>query len=443
MQLVSVVRVSTSGQDTEGQVPANRKWAAANGHTIVRVVEIKASAFKVGTDDKPTPLDRELAAILATEPEGIVMRRLDRLSRQGIERGLSTIRRIREAGVKLYFADMGDSAEINELVAAALFHVAAEESRVKSERTRDNHAIISSRDAWSGLAAFGYRTAGTGELNARLEVSEAEASVVREMFQWCAEGASTREIAAWLTDRALTPRGNAWSQAQVRKMLNHEAYATGVTTLTSTPRKPNGKPDVSRRITWDHKHAPIIDRALFDAAHASLADRRNRITYTRDDTLEGLEGALTCSKCSKLGKPGQRLYIARQHKHGKTYQRYQCRVGHGMTRSKAEAAVAERMQGHLTVNNVTVTPDRADPTATALAEAKADLARTNPATAEGRARTQQLWDTIDALEAEVDSQDAATTDRSQTLVWLDATGYATSDWAERRRLVREAGINIP
>src|SRR5689334_25334746 len=111
MDLWSVVRVSTQGQDVEGQRPANQAWAKANGHTITKTVPIKASAFKPGR-----ALDKHLDEIIAAKPEGIVMRRFDRLTRRGMEYGLAITRKLRQAGIKLYLADLGDATEADDAV---------------------------------------------------------------------------------------------------------------------------------------------------------------------------------------------------------------------------------------------------------------------------------------------------------------------------------------
>lgn len=432
MQLVSVVRVSTKGQDTEGQIPANQRWAEANGHTIVKTIPIKDSAYKAGSQ-----LDRKLDEILAAKPEGIVMRRADRLSRRGIERGLATIRRIRTAGVRLFFADLGDAAEANELLLSALFYVAHEESRVKAERTLDNHGVIANRGAWMGVARFGYSVADPGQLNARLIVNDAEVKILTGLFEQCRDGASLNELEEWAASLGYvrpTPKGEKterpWKPkgAQLRKLLDCEAYVTGQTELTSTPKDGDGDPIESKRITWTHSHPPIIDRELFDAAQAAKGSRRNRQDYARDDTLEGLEGALRCSKC------GGKLYLARQVKKGRTYVRYQDRAGHGMRRDKAERYVADMMTGHLMVTGVDIAP-AAPRQETELESLRRELARCNAATDEGFARIVELRRQIAEIGTPAEPEPG-------TVAWVDVSMYETADWPKRRELVRKAGIKI-
>lgn len=439
MELWSVVRVSSAGQDTEGQIPANQRWADANGRTITKTVPIKASAFKPGS-----ALDKHIDAIIAAKPDGVVLRRVDRLSRRGIERGLATLRRFREADVKLFLADMGDAAEVNEMALSGMLYGAYVESKAKSDRTFDNHMVIAGRGAWMSTPPFGYHVANSGTLNARLAVCEAEARIVREIFRRCKRGDSIRDIEAWsasLNYVRPTPKGEQPSRpwracnAQVVKILNREAYATGETELSSTPRDRDGNPVESQRLTWVHKHPAIVDRELYDAATAAKNSRRNRADYSRDNTLVALESAMLCSKCSGSVK----LYLATQRKQGRTYERYQCRKGHGMQRAKAENLVGEMMHGHIEVSGVNVTSDREDPREAELTAMRAELSRANAATDEGFNRIVELRHQIGALEA--GAHDSGQRE-PQHQIYVDATHYATASWAERRELVRTVGIRI-
>lgn len=424
MDLWSIARVSSSGQDVEGQVPANQRWADANGHNVTRLVELKASAYK------PSKLTKLIEEVQGAKPDGIILRRADRLSRQGIEHGLTMVSRLRQARVKVFLSDMGiDITQADKLTLAALFHVAWQESKTKGDRTLDNHAVIASRGAWMGLPAYGYEVHNSKTLNAYLAVCEEEAGIARELFRRCAEGASLRELTAWLNHTAKTRRGKQWDTSTVRKMLRHKPYATGSTALTSTPKDEDGNPIESRRLEWDHEHPVIVSRELFDAAQASLSSRRNRDCYARDDTLEALEGAIVCSRC------GGRLYLATQHKNGHAYVRYQCRMGHGMRKDKAEAYVAGLMTGHLMVAGVDVAP-KTPRQETELEALRKELARTNAATAEGRARITELWARIDELGDQPDEAEP------ETVVWVDVSLYETGTWAERRELCRKAGIRI-
>lgn len=436
MKLWSIARVSSTGQDTEGQVPANQRWADANGHTITRTVELKASAYK------PSKLAELLEEATNAKPDGIVLRRADRLSRQGIRHGLDMMHRFRTAGVKVFLADMGDDAiEADDMLMSALFYGAYKESKVKSDRATDNHMVIADHKAWMGVPPFGYTVVSNGTLNAQLVPSEDEARIVVEMFKRCADGGTLRGLERWAASLGYvrpTPRGvkseRPWKPtgAQIRKILDREAYATGQTELTSTPKDRDGNVVESKRRTWTHEHAALISRELFDAAQASKNERRTRENYDRDDTILELEGAVTCVKC------GHKMYLRNKKINGRYYERYECRCGHGMRRDKLVQFVAGKMTGHIMVTNVERAPVTPTPQHDELTRLRKELSRCNPATDDGWERATELR----ARMAELESSDTQAAIPVPMVTWVDVSEYSSQDWAGRRELCRQAGITI-
>lgn len=101
-------------------------------------------------------------------------------------------------------------------------------------------------------APFGYEY-GPGYV---LQPVEAEAAVVREVFQRFADGAGKQQLAHDLNDRGVpAPAGPKWGYKAVDRILGNPTYAGA--------------------LGWEDKlqadtHAPIVDRALFNRVQARL-----------------------------------------------------------------------------------------------------------------------------------------------------------------------------
>ncbi|MGD1035155.1 MAG: recombinase family protein [Candidatus Dormibacteria bacterium] len=127
-------RVSTDDQVAEDQLLPLRAEAARRGLQVTREFSVAESAF-LGNHR------RELGRLIA-EASGydvVIVWALDRLSREGIEATLSTLRRLRERGVRVislqepWAEAAGDAGELLMAVAA---WVARMESQRRSERTK-------------------------------------------------------------------------------------------------------------------------------------------------------------------------------------------------------------------------------------------------------------------------------------------------------------------
>lgn len=105
-----------------------------------------------------------------------------------------------------------------------------------------------------GAAPYGYERDGEG-----LRIVEAEADVVRSIFEAYRDGASLQEIADELRDREVPTRnGGRWAKRTVSKILNNQTYA-GV-------REWDG-----HRVAADH--VPVISTDLFNDVQNRLAVR--------------------------------------------------------------------------------------------------------------------------------------------------------------------------
>lgn len=131
---------------------------------------------------------------------------------------------------------------------------------------------------WSRL--FGYRTDENGDY----EIVEAEAEVVRMIFDLYLKGASMTGIKGVLEREGIpSPQGkDIWKPSAIKRILDNERYAGGILLQKyiseenlSGKTVMNDGSVVPQYMIWEH-HTPIISRADFEqAAMIRAAKRRN------------------------------------------------------------------------------------------------------------------------------------------------------------------------
>ncbi len=169
----------------------------------------------------------------------------------------------------------------------------------------------------TGGRAYGYRTGEGGQI----EVVEAEARIVREIFAMYLDGYGYARIAAELNARGVEPprghsrrAGSGWMASAIREQLRNSKYAGdwafGVRAWRKHPETRKRLP--RRRDDADvmRLHRPelaIIDRATWDTVQAKLAEHAARYTRAAGErtvlhqrTSYLLSGLLRCSECGSL-----------------------------------------------------------------------------------------------------------------------------------------------
>ena len=134
-RVIVYLRVSTTEQTTENQLPALQQWIRDRGYELVRVYQEQESAWRAGRQG-------ELARLLAELPKRKVdiclVWSLDRLSREGVARVFELVRKFKQHGVQLVSYSepwLEQSGELAELLYAIAAWIAEFESRRRSERT--------------------------------------------------------------------------------------------------------------------------------------------------------------------------------------------------------------------------------------------------------------------------------------------------------------------
>jgi DNA invertase Pin-like site-specific DNA recombinase len=315
-------------------------WELADGHLYV---EDAVSGALMTPEGRP-----ELFRLLAAcEGKGrrpfdvVVVSHEDRLGRDMYRTGI-VVKRIIEAGVRLFSVASGerklDTATDDLLMAIGGFGAQLERESA-SRRGRAKAFDSARRGHATGMYAFGYVSV---EVNGHreLRVNEAQAEIVREIFDLCQQGYGIRRIAHRLNEQHSGL--HKWSQTAARDILKNPIY-TGWIVFGRT--RVAIRQGVRRKVQvpeaeWVRVERPelrIVPQSLWDAAQVRKA--ATFVTYPQapDGRLSGkpersalasnylLAGMLRCGVCG-----GRMVSLKRRRDHGgKYYFYYVCWTSRG------------------------------------------------------------------------------------------------------------------
>jgi site-specific DNA recombinase len=240
---------------------------------------------------------------------------LDRLSRK-LAHQLLLSEEFEQAGVSLRVVTMPDGAKTPEAqLLTNVRGIIAEYERAKIlERTaRGRRGRAQAGHAPYGRRTLGYLYVKHADKGAHYEVHPDEAALVQRIFRLCVEGGySTYAIAALLTregvptsmDQRRALQAPGWHTSTIASILHNTAYI-GTLYDGKTQRLPGrcnpDKKTRSRRVPQEEwipiAVPPIIDPAMFEAAHTQL--QRNKRLAKRNRKHEYLlaNGRLRCGQC--------------------------------------------------------------------------------------------------------------------------------------------------
>jgi site-specific DNA recombinase len=253
----------------------------------------------------------------------------DRLSRSYAYQVL-LVEELQRQGVEIVFLnhDIGRTPEENLLLQVQGMMAEYERAKIlERSRRGKRHAAKAGAVNVLGGAPYGYRYVGKyeGGGQARYEVVEAQAEVVRQIFSWVAlNRCSIGEVCRRLQEREIpSPRGKSyWDRTTVWGILKNPAYVgqarfgkTRVGPQRPRLRSQRGRPSQPRKDSSvydtpveDQIAIPvpaIVDEAVFAAVAGQLAENRFRLRERRRGGRYLLQGLLVCEKCgyAYYGKP--------------------------------------------------------------------------------------------------------------------------------------------
>lgn len=307
LRVALYTRVSTDIQverdSLAGQRGALRTFALAQGYVVVH--EYEDGGLSGTLSERERPALRQLMADAERRAFDLVLVfRLDRLARNTYLTH-RLIGELREAGVHFQsmedkLVDTRDPMSDFGISLSSLFAAREREAMIVRFSAGLRSAVTRGRYP-GGIVAYGYRVS-----NGLLEIDEAEAEVVREVFHRSAAlGESTIKIARALNDRGVPTKyvregrgvrhratAGVWTPGAVRRLLTNRTY-TGVYEYGKRRRR-GAEP---RPVTLGT--APIIvSPEVFAQAAETL--RRNLLISTRNaKQVYLLRSLIKCAACGR------------------------------------------------------------------------------------------------------------------------------------------------
>jgi len=149
MKTAAYIRVSTTGQNLEGQRREIERWIAGNVAHPEEVIWFEDK--KTGNNLDRSGFKALQAAVFHGEIDMIIIYKLDRVSRSLID-GLTTIQGWLEKGIRLVSTSQqfDFSGATGRLIASVLFSVAEMEQETRKERQQAGIAVAKDRGAYKG-----------------------------------------------------------------------------------------------------------------------------------------------------------------------------------------------------------------------------------------------------------------------------------------------------
>jgi site-specific DNA recombinase len=318
MQLDGYIRVSRVGARSgdsfispEVQREQITTWASLRGVTI--------AAWHTDLDQTGGILSRPglnamMERVRARQTGGIVVARLDRLSRAGVADALKLVEELKQCGAELAVVDLGvDPTTVFGEFATTLMLALA---RLERRRVGENWRIAREKAIGRGVHFFDAVGYSRDDESGRLVPNE-HAPQIREVFRRKASGASWGDLARYLNDAGVpTTTGSAWQPRAVAHLIAKRVY------LGEAYHGDNRLRDA---------HDALVTAADWEAANRTqpaLNDGVGRL-------LSG--GLVRCASCRHTMKG------ARAHSGKKVLEQYRCKKDHAGGRCPAPATIV----GHI------------------------------------------------------------------------------------------------
>lgn len=255
-----------------------------------------------GTKEDRPEFQRLLADCRAGKIDMIITKSISRFARNTVTL-LKTVRELKLLGIDVFFEEnkIHSLQAEGEVLLTILSSYAQAESFSASENTKWRIRKGFERgEVMNWRFMYGYNITKDS-----VEIDEAEAAIIREVFNRARDGESFRSICRDLNERGIRGLlGGKWSTAYLYQVLGNEKYA-GNALLQKTFVNNHIDKKVVRnngelpRIFVEGSHPPIVDQDTFDAVQVILA--RNKAQRAGKKPPEQCEftGRIICPKCKK------------------------------------------------------------------------------------------------------------------------------------------------
>jgi site-specific DNA recombinase len=324
-------RVSRSQQETEGtslesQESECRNFAETRGYRVVRVTKEVYTGIELW--DRPQ-LARDRADIRAKKFNALICLATDRLSRDPIHLAIIAEECAR-AGVELLFVtepmDMSPEGALIRYVRGYAAKIEHEKIRERSMRGK-REKYLAGKYVQGGPNLYGYEHDKESGLR---KIIDSEVRIVRQIYEWVAEGVGSREISRRLNNSSvpspsknkikyITDKvGHRWNPTTIRRLVTEPAYKGETYVCRYRSGRPASKVVLRDRSEWirlpDNVTPAIISNELWEQANGRLKANKGELSRNvKHPAL--LRGFMFCAVC------GRRLYVDSKHP---VYGYYRC-----------------------------------------------------------------------------------------------------------------------
>ena len=284
------VRVSTDDQRDNGysidsQLRMIKEYCEKNDYSIVDVYN---DAGHSGKDLMRPEMQRLLADIKSKKIDKLIAIKVDRLTRNNYD-GFWLLNYCEEHDVKieLILEPYDVSTANGEMIFGMNLVFGQRERKEIGARTKRAMEEMALEKIHPSKAPYGYiRNKETGHL----EVEPIEAQVVKEIFELCKQGKSTRSIAIIMKDNNAYLKQGKWASDRVYKILTNSIYI-GTFEYGKYKRKPQ---DILR---VENYCEPIIDEITWNATRNVLVKNKHS---NYGEYIHLFSGLVKCPICGNI-----------------------------------------------------------------------------------------------------------------------------------------------
>ncbi len=323
LRCVCYARYSTDRQNPlsiEDQVRKSHEYADRCGWRVLQEETYSDEALAGDTDDRPGLRHLlEAAASLPRTFDVILIEDTSRLSRD-LGDSLRITKQLKFDGVRVVFVSQGIDSDSEQFEVLLAVHGLVDGLYIKELAQKTHRGLEGKilRGLHAGGRCFGYKTAAV-EGGKKLEVNEAEAALVRRIFEMSASGGSLKAIAKTLNREGVPPprpragkQYGSWCPTAIQAMLRRELYIGRIVWNRSRFLKAPGSNKRLRRARpqseWRVVERPelrIISAELWQRVQSRLAWVKQRWGRGQGAGLQNraasspylLSGFLKCGDC--------------------------------------------------------------------------------------------------------------------------------------------------
>ena len=312
---VSSVRQAEDGLPIESQIEQGKAKAAALGARVLSV--FKDEGISGRTSKRPAfqdaiqlCADRRVDYFIVWSTSRFARNKLDAASFKKILKSYNT----RVVYVSVEIDNRTDEGWFSE----SIFEIVDEHYSRQIAKDTKRSMMKNARDGFfnGGRVPIGYSAVSSGNRK-RLEIAPTEARIVRDIFDWCAAGAGSKEIAMRLNDQGIFRRGAKWSKGSVSLVLKNPCYTGTLVFNRSSHPERLARPE--KEWVKVKSHEAIISDEDFARVQLIIGARAPVHHGGSSRSNFAFTGMMVCGSC------GSSMQIETATGRSQTYSYYNCR----------------------------------------------------------------------------------------------------------------------